>query len=436
MWVSNLKRTPILVLFALLFVGVGAASAGFMTTISGPLTADNYFDNGNTQTGTDASALGGLSNTASGDWSTVGGGETNIASGNYATIGGGDRNEASLSFSTVGGGQQNAASGSRSTVPGGVANTASGDQSFAAGTLAHAMHNGAFVWQDKSLSSFQSTAEDQFSIKAGGGVRIVADVTVGGDHTITGTYSGIGIVPIGTVLDWWCPLGCTIPDGFVMADGQLISDAASPFDGQNVPDLTNTFVKGVTPTNLDTTGGTSTHSHSHDHANAVSSSAGAAHTHSHDHDNTGTSNNNGNHVHSVNPPNSPTDTHNHAWARLGADEDWDSFNIDGNTEPMITWTNGLDGDGMGIFVPGKVCPGNNCTIELFYTNNDSHSHNIPAFNSATNSANHGHSVNLLNQESSAGNANHEHNTNLPNIQSSTENNEPPWHGLVKIIRIK
>ena len=269
---------------------------------------------------------------------------------------------------------------------------------------------------------------------------VTGDLDVTGDFDVTGTISGFGTVPIGTVLDWWCPISCTIPDGFVMADGQLISDAASPFDGLNVPDLTNTFVKGVTPTNLDTTGGTSTHSHSHDHANAVSSSAGAAHTHSHDHDNTGTSNNNGNHVHSANPPSttSSSDTHNHEWALLGQLDRWDSFNSAGISIPLIDWTNGMDTVGSGHYPLGLDRPLNSFEEDHFFTDNDQHTHstNIAAFNTATQSASHGHSVNLSNQVSSAGNANHEHNTNLPNIQSSTENNEPPWHGLVKIIRIK
>ncbi len=60
---------------------VGSAS---IDSATGNIIAENYFDNGNTQTGTDASALGGLSNTASGSASTVGGGFDNKASGLFS----------------------------------------------------------------------------------------------------------------------------------------------------------------------------------------------------------------------------------------------------------------------------------------------------------------------------------------------------------------
>jgi len=263
------------------------------------------------------------------------------------------------------------------------------------------------------------------------------------DGTITSAdlAPGVAGVPIGTVLDWWCSADCTIPDGFVIADGQLISDAASPFNGENVPDLTDTFIRGVTNVgNVGNTGGTSTHSHSHNHPVIASSSAGAAHTHSHDHGITGTSNNNGNHVHAANPPSttSSSDTHNHEWALLGQLDRWDSYNSAGTPISLIDWTNGMDSDGSGHYPLGLNRPLNSFDEDHFYTDNDQHTHstNIATFNTGSESAGHGHSVNLPNQVSTNGNANHQHNVNLPNQQSSTDGNEPPWYGLVKIIRIK
>jgi len=89
-----------------------------------------------------------------------------------------------------------------------------------------------------------------------------ADTTVTGDLGVTGTISGIGTVPIGTVLDWWCSSDCTIPDGFAIADGSTVSDPESPFDGDALPDLTDTFIRGTTNVNdVGQTGGSQMHSH-------------------------------------------------------------------------------------------------------------------------------------------------------------------------------
>ena len=141
----------------------------------------------NTASASQASVVGGASNTASGQSAHIGGGESNTASGSTATIGGGVLNTASNSLATVGGGSNNtttefaatvggghtnSASGGYATVPGGKDNTASGMYSFAAGRQAKANHNGAFVWADDTASDFASTAEDQFLIRAAGGVGI------------------------------------------------------------------------------------------------------------------------------------------------------------------------------------------------------------------------------------------------------------------------
>lgn len=147
-------------------------------------------------------------NSASGGWSTIGGGyghrasgqasvisggrqnrtfelcaavlggSSNIAAGTYATVGGGELNRARGSWSVVsgGGGQyysdSNSALGICSTVPGGRANIAGGDFSLAAGLHARALHHGTFVWADSTDAIFQSTHNNQFLIRASGGVGI------------------------------------------------------------------------------------------------------------------------------------------------------------------------------------------------------------------------------------------------------------------------
>ena len=100
---------------------------------------------------------------------------------NYGTIAGGEGNQAGddgilivdAIYATVGGGYGNIASGASSTVPGGKENTASGISSMASGYRAKALHNGSFVWSDASSDvAFQSTKENQFLIRAAGGVGI------------------------------------------------------------------------------------------------------------------------------------------------------------------------------------------------------------------------------------------------------------------------
>lgn len=125
-------------------------------------------------TGTFAFVGGGGGNTASSSNATVGGGDGNAASAYAATVSGGNHNAASVERATVGGGGNNSASGYAATVPGGYNNTALGAASFAAGQRAKANHAGAFVWSDTTAADFASTGNDQFLIRASGGVGINA----------------------------------------------------------------------------------------------------------------------------------------------------------------------------------------------------------------------------------------------------------------------
>jgi hypothetical protein len=76
----------------------------------------------------------------------------------------------------VGGGRQNQATGYAATVPGGEYNSATGDYSLAAGRNAHADGTSSFVWADTStLSALHSTGDNQFIVRAAGGVGINTD---------------------------------------------------------------------------------------------------------------------------------------------------------------------------------------------------------------------------------------------------------------------
>ena len=116
--------------------------------------------------------------------------------------------------------------------------------------------------------------------------------------------------------------------------------------------------------------------------------------------------------------------HNHVWSILGTQETWLTFEADGKSfNQMIDWTNGIHNDGSGIFPIAKSCPTNDCTSEAFYTENSNtghlHSFDVPST-----------------PTTSGGNHNHGNTGSSGSGNTSSEGNEPPWFGLVKIIRIK
>lgn len=110
-------------------------------------------------------------------YATIGGGRNNnlIANAWYGTIGGGFQNEAQTSaqFGTIGGGQGNRVGNSSiyATVPGGRDNFAV-SHAFAAGRRAKAYHNGSFVWGDSTDADIATTADNQFVIRATGGLGV------------------------------------------------------------------------------------------------------------------------------------------------------------------------------------------------------------------------------------------------------------------------
>jgi hypothetical protein len=73
-------------------------------------------------------------------------------------------------YSFLGGGRYNTNAGQFSAVVGGIYNYAGGTDSFAAGNRAKAKYQGDFVWADSQNADFNSTVNDQFSVRANGGV--------------------------------------------------------------------------------------------------------------------------------------------------------------------------------------------------------------------------------------------------------------------------
>jgi hypothetical protein len=108
-------------------------------------------------------------------------------------IGGGRLNTvfSNAFYATVGGGYGNYASGGLAAIPGGDQNFAAGE-AFAAGHRAKANNFGAFVWADSTDADFDSTANNQFAVRASGGVAFVtggAGMTLDGQPIVSGSYS-------------------------------------------------------------------------------------------------------------------------------------------------------------------------------------------------------------------------------------------------------
>jgi trimeric autotransporter adhesin len=127
----------------------------------------------NAASGVESAVAGGFTNRAGGLRSFVGGGDNNRVTNSFGTIGGGIANTNHGFAATIAGGQNNAATNLAAMIPGGSGNVAGGQYSLAAGRNARALHNGSFVWADSSTTAaFSSTADNQFMIRAAGGIGI------------------------------------------------------------------------------------------------------------------------------------------------------------------------------------------------------------------------------------------------------------------------
>ncbi len=155
---------------------------------------------------------------AGGGW--TGAGTSNYISGlNFNVISGGYGNGISNGYENViGGGEFNLVGGARgATVPGGEYNVAGGQDSFAAGQNAQALHDGTFVWADRStIGPFASTGPNQFLVRATNGASFFASVRINGNELFLEPATA----------------GVYANDGLVWGDGALpggINSADSPF---------------------------------------------------------------------------------------------------------------------------------------------------------------------------------------------------------------
>jgi len=138
---------------------------------------------------------------------SFGAGYNNNVGGSYAAISGGAFNEANGYAATIGGGGNNSAGGYGATVPGGGFCNAAMAYTFASGYRAISNHDGTFVWADHTEADFSSTGEDQFLIRASGGVGIGLndpDVMLHLPNTADITSSGGGDFAIGDPITGHC----------------------------------------------------------------------------------------------------------------------------------------------------------------------------------------------------------------------------------------
>jgi hypothetical protein len=84
-------------------------------------------------------------------------------------------------------------------------------------------------------------------------VRTTGNQSIGGTKTFTDGITGPGSVPIGGMVavmphvsgSWQPPASGAVKDGFMRADGSVVSDGDSPLNGQTLPNMTgNTYARG------------------------------------------------------------------------------------------------------------------------------------------------------------------------------------------------
>jgi hypothetical protein len=195
---------------------------------------------------TDTAAFvgGGFLNRARSPFSGILGGAYNRAWGSYSSVLGGMDNWAEGNYASALGGRENHATGAYS-VAFGKKSTASAAYSLAAGCGSYVGHLGSFVWSDcSSDTGLSATTENQFAIRATGGMRVVGEITSEVNN------KKFYMVPRGAIIMWSGPRD-SIPAGWHLCDG-----------GFGTPDLQNRFILGCPRTrDPGTTGGSASHSH-------------------------------------------------------------------------------------------------------------------------------------------------------------------------------
>ncbi|ROS00165.1 carbohydrate binding protein [Sinobacterium caligoides] len=177
----------------------------------------------------------------------------------------------------------------------------------------------------------QASLDVQGNVAISDTLTVTSDVAISDTLTVTsdvvipgsGEFKGHGIVPIGTVIDWWRPNADTkLPPGWAIADGRTLNSnhevAYSPaFDGKVLPDLIDKFVRGASENNVKdkggyTTGGADTHKHYSDYKTDTAGS------------------------------------HNHNWCWFSGKK-MSTYNSSGSRWSVINWGDGTGTEGSGYY---------------------------------------------------------------------------------------
>jgi hypothetical protein len=157
--------------------GIENAIAGYESTIAGG--SFNKIDT-NASSATIGGGVANIIGTNSSSSTIAGGNGNRIASQALeVAIGGGTANQvgAGSSYTAISGGYFNqiGTNADYAAIPGGFRNFVAGQAGLAAGNRARSLHDGTFVWADRSAgvgADFESTGPNQFLIRAAGGVGI------------------------------------------------------------------------------------------------------------------------------------------------------------------------------------------------------------------------------------------------------------------------
>jgi len=160
----------------------------------------------------------------------------------------------------------------------------------------------AWLGEQATLPRFDPTHDYGVGVSVDGGGELLPRQRLGAVPIAqTATY---GSVPIGGIIHYWGSIA-SLPLGYELCDGGMVSTSGSPLAGQTKPNLVNKFVRGATGDVKTTavTGGADSASHSH---------AVDAHTHGINADAPGT-NSIANHAHSIGADGSHSHSGNTNW---------------------------------------------------------------------------------------------------------------------------
>ena len=189
-----------------------------------------------------------------------------------------------------------------------------------------------------------------------------------------------GLVPVGGVVDWYRPnASVPLPDGYMIADGRIVTDTGSPLFNQRLPDLRSRFVRGAAnQSEVGAAGGFFAHSH------ALTLSP-------------------------INTSDVVETDHDHQWAKFDkTNKRWSAYS--GSSELLLVdWGDGLDNEGSGIYPL--------------------------AFDDSTLA--HISGTVFLTTTTQSGRTIHHHEVTFPSgTATAISANEPPYVMLLKIVRIK